>query len=184
VQRTNAHCWELHKGSIWDSWKKRGVFSHTQQTWHEAPLLPDNWDQKGFDLQTTEMWDSNKKKIVFMDGCLTGKYADLAEAYGMFSLDSWGSLDQIYLGWRKSILVTPGPLESIINTTNGVKMFWEEMGAGKSVGEALERIDYFGSGGVKMALFGPDGKRDIGDPEGDDVLYLYGKGLTNAYLAS
>ncbi|MHC4476158.1 MAG: dockerin type I domain-containing protein [Planctomycetota bacterium] len=180
VQRTHTECWQLKKGLIWDSWKKRGAFSYTRQTVGDRPLLPDDWDQRGFDFTTTGMVDNNKKKIVFIDGCISADWVDLAQSFGMYSLDSWGSLDQVYIGWRQPILVTTSILEPIINTTtDGVEMFWERMGQGNSVNDALRHIDYTAPWGVRLALFGPNGTLDLFQVQGDDNLYLWCLGGVN-----
>ena len=132
------------------------------------------------------MWENNHKKIVFVDGCLSAAYNDLAEAFGMYSLESWGSKDQIYIGWRQTILVTTGLLEPLINTTTkGIKMFWERMGQGDSISETLRYIDYNAPANVKMALFGPNGTRDLLDIEGDDNIFMYclpGVSINSIYL--
>jgi len=91
--------------------------------------LPNDWDERGFSLWNVGMHDSWNKKIVFVDGCLSAKYPDLAASYGVFSLQGQGSLDQIYIGWKIKVLVSKGIMEQILgNTTEGVRMFWEKNG--------------------------------------------------------
>ena len=176
VQRTHTICWQLKEGLIWDSWKERGVFSRTN--WG-APL-PDNWDNKGFSLWNLGMHEEWNKKIVFLDGCLSLKFWDLAQAYGMLSLQGQASLDQICIGWRIKVLVSTGIMEKIVgNTTEGVKMFWERMGAGDSVEGALRYTSTHGSAGMHMALWGLNGTTDFFDIDGDDNIFVMGHGIVN-----
>jgi hypothetical protein len=170
VQRTHTECWELKKGWIWDSWEKRGVFSWTNG---EVPL-PDDWDNRGFSLWSLEMHESWNKKIVFIDGCLSAtEPPDMAYAYGVFSEQGQGSKDQIYIGWTIKVLVSTGIVERVIgNTTEGVRMFWERMGYGDSVEDALEYTSTHGDYGVIP---------DLGDVDGDDNIFVWGHGFINLH---
>jgi hypothetical protein len=180
VQRTHTECWELKEGWIWDSWKKRGVFSWTNG---EVPL-PDDWDNRGFSLLDLEMYEEGNKKIVFVDGCLSAVFPDMAEAYGMFSLWNQGTHDQTYIGWREKVLTVPAGhiFDPVLFSTDGVKLFWWKMGQGGSgiSGSVWDALDYarrYGGGGVAKALFGDDTLMDIGNPDGDDNIFLWGYGL-------
>ena len=104
----------------------------------------------------------------------------MAASYGMYSVQGQGSLDQIYIGWREEVLVSTGIMEQIVgNTTAGVRMFWERMGYGDSVREALEYTSTHGSAGMLRALWGFNGMTDLGDQEGDDNLFVWGLGFGN-----
>jgi len=179
VQRTHTMCWR-YEPSWWHfNWQEIGVFSWTRQT-RDFPPLPDNWDNKGFDLWTLPMHDQWNKKIIFVDGCLSAERSDMAEAYGVFSLQGYGSLDQIYIGWREEVLVSTGIIENIVgNTTEGVRMFWERMGYGDSVEEALEHTSTHGGIGMRTAMWGINGMPDFGDVDGDDNIFVWGLGFTN-----
>ncbi|MHC4463561.1 MAG: dockerin type I domain-containing protein [Planctomycetota bacterium] len=183
VRRTHTKCWRYEKSGWWDiinNWHEIGVFSWTRQGIPGAPPLPDGWDTRGFDLWSLGMHDSWNKKIVFVDGCLSAKYNDMAHAYGVFSLQGQGSLDQIYIGWRIKILVSTGIMEEIIgNTTEGVRMFWERMGSGDDIYDALYYTYVHGSISMQEALWGLNGRPDIGELEGDDNIFLWGNGLIN-----
>ena len=185
VPRTHTDCWKYEKGSWWDvinNWHKIKAFSHTRHTVPAAPPLPDDWDNRGFDLWSLGMSDSWNKKIVFVDGCLSAYYTDMAYAYGVFSEQGQGSLDQIYIGWRKKVLTAPPGhiLDPILLSTDGVKIFWERMGRGDSVYEALYYTAIAGGEGVQTTLWGEiNGIPDIGNVEGDDNIFLYGNGLIN-----
>ena len=148
----------------------------------EEPL-PDDWDERGFNLWSLGMYDSWNKKIVFVDGCLSATAPpDMADAYGAFSLQGQGSLDQIYIGWRIKVLVTTGIMEQIVgNTTEGVRMFWERMGYGDDVHDALYYTYVHGSIGMQEAMWGVNGLPDIGQPEEDDNIFLWGNGLINQW---
>jgi len=149
VQRTHTICWR-YEPSWWHfNWQEIGVFSWTRQT-RNFPPLPDDWDNRGFDLWTLPMHDQWNKKIVFVDGCLSARYSDMAEAYGVFSLQGYGSLDQIYIGWRsEAVTAHPGTIWSWIEfCTDGVKLFWERMGDGTNVQSAL--LSTYVDGGTEM----------------------------------
>jgi len=175
VQRTNTVCWKHTERNWWfDKWEEIRVFSYINS---QEPL-PDDWDNRGFSLWSLGMHDSWNKKIIFVDGCLSAEYADMARAYGVFSLQGQGSLDQIYIGWRKEVLVSTGLMERIVgNTTEGVRMFWEEMGRGRTIWNALYETELSGGLGMRQALWGLNGTRDIGVINGDDNLFLYGNGI-------
>jgi len=183
VKRTHTICWELEEGWVWDSWKERGVFSYTRQSVPDAEPLPDNWDTRGFDLWLLGMQEQGNKKIVFVDGCLSALYPGMASSYGMFSLWNAGHHDQCYIGWKIEVLVSEGILERIIgNTTEGVRMFWERMGYGDTIFNALYYTSSRGDSAVKQALWGDNGMLDIGGglPEDiDDNIILWGEGLGN-----
>ncbi len=176
VQRTHTMCWELDEGWIWDSWKERGVFSFTNG---EEPL-PDDWDNRGFSLWSLGMHEEWNKKIVFVDGCLSIEYWDMAAAYGMFSWEGEGSKDQLYIGWRIKVLVSTGIMETIVgNTTEGIRMFWEQMGKNKSVKYALEYTSTYGGAGMQRAMWGLNGMPDFFDIDGDDNIFVVGNGIVN-----
>jgi len=182
IPRTRTECWKYEKGGWWDiisNWHKIGVFSYTQQSVPDADSLPDDWDTRGFDLWTLGMYDSWNKKIVFVDGCLSAtEPPDMAYAYGVFSLQGQGSLDQIYIGWRVKVLVSTGIMEQIVgNTTEGVRMFWERMGSGDDIYDALYYTSVHGGIGMRRAMWGDNGLLDIGDVGGDDKIFLWGNGL-------
>jgi len=182
VPRTHTECWKYEKGGWWDiidNWHKIGVFSFTRQTFPGLPLLPDDWDTRGFDLWSLGMYASWNKKIVFVDGCLSAKYPDMADAYGVFSLQGQGSLDQIYIGWRIKVLTTtPGSIfDPLLFSTDGVKLFWERMGYGDSIYDALYYTYLYGGGGIAEALWGLNRVPDIGASGTDDNIIVYGNGL-------
>ena len=143
--------------------------------------MPDDWDTRGFDLWSLGMYDSWNKKIVFVDGCLSATDPpDMADAYGVFSLQGQGSLDQIYIGWRIKVLVSTGLMEQIIgNTTEGIRMFWERMGLGDTIYDAFYYTSGHGGIGMRRAFWGENGMLDIGNVDGDDNIFLWGNGLIN-----
>lgn len=116
---------------------------------------------------------------MILGGCLSAKYNDMAKAYGMYSLQGQGSLDQIYIGWRIKVLTaTPGSIfDPVLFSTDGVKLFWERMGYGDDVYAALDYTRVHGGEGLRTTLWGLNGLLDIGEPDTDDNLLLYGNGL-------
>ena len=183
IRRTHTGCWKYEKSGWWDiinNWHQIKVLSYTRRSFPNAELLPDDWDIYGADLWALGMWEQWNKKIVFIDGCLSAAFNDLAQAYGMFSLQGQASLDQVYIGWRKKVLVAAGPMEDVVgNTTEGVRMFWEKMGNGNSVYDALSYTSTNGGIGMRRALWGENGMLDIGNPNEDDNIFCWGQGLNN-----
>lgn len=194
VYRTHTECWRYEKSGWWDiinNWHKIKVFSCTRQTMPDAEELPDGWDNRGFDLGTIRMSQSGyqmpeswNKKIVFVDGCLSATYpADMAYAYGMFSLQGQGSLDQIYIGWKTIYQTAESPIASLFSgdTTNGIKMFWERMGSqdGNDVRAALKYTSEHGTEQSIFSLWGPNAEMDLGDEQGDDNIFVRGLGFVN-----
>lgn len=141
------------KGWIKDITKEFDVTSDPNCA--NALPLPDDWDTRGFDLWSLGMHEEWNKKIVFVDGCLSGVYTDMAQAYGVFSLQGQGSKDQIYIGWTGTIDTHSIRLLEFFSgdTTAGVKMFWERLGLGDSVEEAFEYIDVHGSTQTQISFF-------------------------------
>jgi hypothetical protein len=180
VQRTFTNCWKRTEINWWpDDWGKIPALSWTRNTAPGAPLLPNDWDNRGFDLSSLGMYNSWNKKIVFVDGCLSATYQDMAYAYGVFSLQGQGSLDQIYIGWKESpethwlrfLEYCSG------DTTEGVRMFWERLGLGDSVENAFNYIDSNGSAQTQKSFFGDT----IWDRGKDDNIVLYGLGFVRLH---
>jgi len=97
-------------------------------------------------------------------------------------LSAWnaGHHDQCYIGWKIEVLVSKGIVDRLIgNTTVGVRMFWERMGYGDSLREALEYTSTHGSAGMLRAMWGPNGLPDFGDEQGDDNIFIRGLGSIN-----
>jgi len=105
----------------------------------------------------------------------------MAEAYGVFSEQGQGSKDQIYIGWRIKVLTTtPGSIfDPVLFSTDGVKLFWERMGHGDSIYDALYYTYVHGGGGIAETLWGINSIPDIGDVDEDDNIFLWGNGLIN-----
>jgi hypothetical protein len=174
VQRTCTNCWRREE--LWPHLKKEiYVFSKTCID----PPLPDNWDFDGFDLWQLQMHDSWSKKIVFIDGCKSADFNDMAEAYGVYSLQGQGSKDQIYIGWRIDI-------EQAIwdkfadDTTYGIKLFWDQMRLGKGIKQAFDYTanNFADHPGMPTSLWGGNRETDLYEgKEGDDNIILYGLGF-------
>ena len=171
--RTNKGFWE--KKGFWAKWSSNRAFSFFNT---QFPL-PNNWDNRGFSLWSLGMHDSRNKKIIFVDACLNAKYNDMPRAYGVLSLDGYGFLDQIYIGWRIKVQVGPSVGDALVGyTTEGIRLFWERMGYGGDLFDALQTIYYSSSGGnMNEAFWGENRSPDIGSLYGDDNLFLWGNGL-------
>ncbi|MFA5313957.1 MAG: hypothetical protein WC375_11705, partial [Methanomassiliicoccales archaeon] len=184
VQRTNTQCWRHWNVSPREFedpiYTKKGVFSYIGG-------LPGSWDQDGYDLWGIHltsgpyMHDSANKKIVFVDGCLSGVYNDMAQAYGVYYGTS--TMDQIYIGWNIEWTIHPLRFVDIFlsDTVNGTKMFWERMGTGSSptnnVYAAFTYVQNQGGQRMRNAFFGVDGMFDGGID--DDNIRIYGRGGQN-----
>ncbi|MGD0785437.1 MAG: hypothetical protein ABR969_06465 [Sedimentisphaerales bacterium] len=192
VQRTNTYCWRLVSEHTfwWDTYEQIGAFSFTAQTFSGYPTLPSNWDYRGFDLwgirmsdHSDRMADTSNKKIVFVDGCLSALFTDMAQAYGVFSLQGASSLDQIYIGWDIATIPSSEPIGEwfLGDTVNGIKMFWERMGTYSSmtnnVWAAFHYVEVNGSSQTRKTLFGLNSLFDGGD--GDDHIRIMGRGGVN-----
>ncbi|MCK5611611.1 hypothetical protein KAR91_57605, partial [Candidatus Pacearchaeota archaeon] len=174
VARTHTICWERTEVKwLPDRWEEIGVFSWTNG---EEPL-PNDWDNRGVSLWSFGMHDSMRKKIVFVDGCLSGVYSDMAQAYGVYSLAGYGSLDQIYIGWRNTVDTHPNRLIDFFSgdTTEGVRTFWERLGLGHSVQDAFEYIDSYGSTQAQKSFF-VDTIFSHGENDNDDNIVIGGHG--------
>jgi hypothetical protein len=76
--------------------------------------------------------------------------------------------------------VSTGIMEQIVgNTTEGARIFWERMGLGDSVYDALYYTYVYGGGGIVETLWGLNGVPDFGDVEEDDNIFVWGNGLIN-----
>jgi hypothetical protein len=183
VPRTHTECWR-YEPSWWHSdWQIIKVLSWTRQAMDDAPLLPGNWDTRGFDLWLLGMHDSGKKKIVFADSCFSalpymGLINDMSAAYGTNFPEVH---DQIYIGWR--IGVKQEAMLDILagDTTAGIKLFWQRMGVGDSVEEALQwTCDRPISEQMLRTMWGLlNPHTEFGDVDGDDNIFLWGNGLGN-----
>ena len=178
VQRTHTLCWKDTDRGWWDfinNWDEIGTVSFINP---EYPL-PNDWDNRGFDLSSLGMYDSWNKKIVFVDGCLSASFYDMAFAYGVYSLQGQGSLDQIYIGWTTTVETSSERLGEFLlgDTTEGVRMFWERLGLGDTIEEAFEYIDVYGSTQTQKSFFGLDTIFDYGGE--DDNIVFYGNGFIN-----
>jgi hypothetical protein len=183
VQRTNTSCWRGRSDSLWGTqWEEAGAFSHTQQTWPSSPTLPYEWDQRGFDLSALNMVESNRKKIVFVDTCNSACYNDMAEAYGMSSLSGLSSNDQIYIGWKKPVETSEALAAKFMgDTAETVRLFWEGMGNGKDVYDAVDWAYTNTDGWLKLLLWDNYGPEDISNPSSHTAIGTYGRpgGLDN-----
>ena len=58
-------------------------------------------------------------------------------------------------------------------------MFWERMGGGDSVREALEYTSSHGTLGMQRAMWGLNGLPNLGDQDDDDNIFVWGLGFIN-----
>ena len=141
----------------------------------DYPDLPNNMDVEAYDITLeTGMAIFQRKDFVFLDGCLTVLYYDLAWAFGIRGFD----YNQAFFGWRKEVLVSPGPLESLLLTTNGLRYFWERLEAGDEISDVIEYLNSSNlTRGERRALWGEDGFIDADphdDINADDNLAFWG----------
>ena len=180
VPRTHTECWRYVNSGPWSfgssgAYIKNYVFSYINP---EYPL-PSNWDDVGFDLTSLGMSEQNNKKIVFVDGCLSSTASDMAQAYGVYSLEGWGSLDQIYIGWRCSVKVGGGLSDLFLGSNEGIRWFWEKLGT--SEGNIMSAFNYTLSAPELTVryLWGPNCEMNLSDLDGDDNIFVQGLGFNN-----
>ena len=181
VARTHTTCWQCTPRWLRDLWESIPVLSYTTQTFPGAPLLPRQWDTRGFDLWGLGMFQQGNKKIVFIDTCKSAEYHDMAWAYGVFSLQGQGYRDQIYIGWRIDAMTAAWVSTLPGDTSTGVRIFWEEMGKGRTIMQALQNTTTHpaSNNNTVLALWGNNATLDIGNPNGDDNIFLWGTGDIN-----
>ncbi|MBL7215938.1 MAG: hypothetical protein ISS71_09700 [Phycisphaerae bacterium] len=187
IPRTFTMSWKQTVRNWWrDAWERIPVFSFTNRSLQGYPTLPEDWDNRGFDLWSLGMHDEPDKWIVFIDTCQSATLPDMAGAYGIFNS---GNNNQIYIGWRAEITVngiketfSPRNFEKYTSHTNpGIERFWEKMGTGSTVQEALQATtdaSYLGQDPV-IAIWGENTMMDLADPDSDDSIRVIGNGLTN-----
>jgi hypothetical protein len=186
VQRTCMACWQIGD-HWWSNDTELLALSWTRQTATSSPILPNNWDNRGFDLWTIGMHNSTGKRIVFVDGCQSARYPDMAYTFGLFNS---GNNDQIYIGWRPNVILNRGKnnlfaprnFEKFTARTNpGIIRFWEQMGLGKTVYQAMESTTSTGylPGETVIALWGENMQMNLGNESGDDNFFVRGTGTGN-----
>ncbi len=201
VQRTRFQCFEQRKTRYgefgWPSPFKMSYYwdvsalSYTQQSVPNAELLPSDGDpynphpldQVGLDLRKLDLWDSPKIDQAYIFGCLSARFPDLASAFGAFSLHNYGSHDQVFVGFREAVLQGTGAIWGGVadKLIEGLVIIGEELSRGKTLQQAIAKTEE-ADAGVRRALWGENGYMDA-EPDGDDVVFLYGYGfLSNIYL--
>ncbi|HEV57775.1 MAG TPA: hypothetical protein ENN87_09830 [Phycisphaerales bacterium] len=105
----------------------------------------------------------------------------MAWAYGVFSLQGQGYRDQIYIGWRIDAMTAAWVSTLPGDTSTGVRIFWEEMGKGRTIMQALQNTTTHpaSNNNPVLALWGNNATLDIGNPNGDDNIFLWGTGDIN-----
>ncbi|MBM4103244.1 MAG: hypothetical protein FJ263_04225 [Planctomycetes bacterium] len=140
------------------------------------------------------MHDTVNKWIVFVDCCRSAAFdtfdvqPDMARTFGIFNS---GNNNQIYIGWHYKITTTQSGHREIFSPRNfekyktkidpGIIRFWEKMGTGSTVEQALEattQASYLGED-TPLTLWGSNTKMDLAVPNSDDSIRVYGNGLTN-----
>lgn len=194
VPRTHMSCWKATPRR-WrsDKWETIKALSHTRQTSSMAAALPDDWDLRGFDLWSIGIHDEVNKWIIFIDCCRSAVYdlfdvPDMAQAFG---IGNSGNNNQIYIGWRSEITTSMSGKKEIFSPRNfekytakinpAIRRFWEKMGTGSTVQQALEattEASYLGQDPV-LAIWGMNTKMDLTAPHSDDSIRVFGNGLTN-----
>ena len=151
VPRTHFSCWKIKKGWVWDGWEKSAVFSFVRSDVpdpNNSPELPNNWDNNGYSLWSLGLSNSDKFEFVFIDGCFSAEFSDMAFAFGMGSQHNQSYQDQCYLGWRTEVLASSGLGGLIVRSTELVRLIFENLGYVQTLGVAIAGA--VSSGGVSM----------------------------------
>ena len=180
VQRTNFGIWEREWNwrRPFSRWVENRIFSFTRQSLHNAYPLPDDWDERGKDLDILGMYDQRNKKLVIKDACLSAFHLDVPFSYGIFSDSGQGFLNQTYVGWRIATELSGMKYIDqwrLDDSNEGWIIFWEQLGRGRSVGDALYRIFLRGSGPAQIAFFGYNMTPDLSNPDSDDNIRVFGR---------
>jgi hypothetical protein len=191
VQRTNlvtyrkTYMWGIPGPSSY--YKEVPALSYTRQTVPGVEPLPNNLDEWGFDLGDLRLYDDDKIRIGWFDGCRTAGYesgeegkdriccADLADVFGFLSLKAQGNKRSIFFGWRMITENRPGWPKIFSFVNSGQQIIWEALGNGRTIGQAIDMI-VGADVRIQEALWGPDKNYDF-TPNGDDNLFPYGSGL-------
>ncbi len=179
TNRTYSMIFRKKEGVVWDSWEEIPIYSWTTRTVPSTPPLPDGLDQTAADMKSLGMSESWNKKIVLHDVDGNGLYNDMAISYGMFSLQGQGSLDQIYISWRCTANHETGVFNFIRNSTEGLVKFFEGLGCGQSVKQALKFSHDSCCSTVNKSIWGENEEMNLGQLDGDDNLFIWGLGFGN-----
>jgi hypothetical protein len=183
VQRTTFQCYEKHEGYVWDSYDNVGVVSYTSR---DVPL-PDSLDNVVIDF-TRLLEGSTSRDFVPIDqmyvfGCLSATYPDMAAAQGCYGDHDNAYADMIYCGFTKAPLQNNGKWIFIPEMQNlgtlivqGLVIFFQQLGDGKRVDQARQYLEYSGQVeyGIKQALFQKAGLEFYGRGYGNVRFGYYG----------
>ena len=189
VPRTQFQCYTKREGYLWDSYDNVGVVSYTTNTDHNAEPLPDSLDNRAIDF-TRLLRGSYFLPIdqMYVFGCLSARFPDMATAQGCFGDHDNAANDMIYCGFTKKILqdnaewyLVPGLKKLLTYVIQGLVVFFDELGDGKTVPQAVATIENQGTD-IRQTLFGADG--NLNNTQGildrssadDDTLTFYGRG--------
>ncbi len=125
---------------------------------------------------------------MYIFGCLSAVYDDMARAQGCYGDHDNAAHDMIYCGFTKKVLqdnaewyLVPGLKELLTHVIQGLVIFFDELGDGKTIPQAVSVIEQQGTD-IRQALFGADGNlnntQGILDrsSEDDDTMTFYGSG--------
>lgn len=185
VVRPHLECW----GKTVEAWPwvgsmekyyKQRAYCWTRQTFPNdprVPPLPRFEDERSFDLTTLGLVNSNKIRILLLDGCQSLLYPALAYTFGMFSDWNAGNQDQIALGWR-NIFTQRGDsqINMLMGSGEGLKIIFDRLGQGRTIEYALNASAHATAITTVRALWGPNLQIDIGQPDSDDNFLVRGMG--------
>ena len=193
VPRTCMTCWKPG-----EHWWNRDEESRAFSYFHDLYPLPDDWDNRGFSLWSIQMYDTVNKWIVFIDCCRSAvtEMDDVPDMARTFGISNSGNNNQIYIGWRADVTTTQSGPREVFSPRNfekyttkinpGIKRFWEQMGAGSTVYNALQattEYDDLTEAETVLALWGYNMQMDLSGQDEDDYkrdnIRVFGNGVNN-----
>jgi hypothetical protein len=199
VQRTQFQCFRRSTSQNPGAFYDLGAVSYTRRSTPGAMALPlftgtpqpVSLDQYAYDITELCRPAPNRPcKIdqMYVFGCLSAAYSDMATAQGCFGDHDNAAHDMLYCGFTKEVtqnnakwLFLPGLRELLTHVVQGLVVFFNELGDEKTVPQAVSVIESQGTD-IRQALFGADG--DFNNTHGlldrsdedDDIMTFYGYG--------
>ncbi len=190
VQRTCFQCFRKSTIQNPGAFYNVGAFSYTRRSNLQASALPLYnelptplpLDNIAYDV--TQQIQQCKIDKMFIFGCLSAAYPDMAIAQGCDSLWDHSHGDMMYCGFGIKVLQANGGwMEGIgDNLVRGLSIFFDKLGQDKTMTQGIEAIQLEGIG-IRNQCLGLNGSYDA-DPDEDDhqALRFYGVQALNQKL--
>ncbi len=194
VQRTRFQCYALSRVYDPDNYYDVGAVSYTKYTNNNAVSLPfytvgnvtRPLDDFAYDMSSIFQRGEAFVDQMYVFGCLSAACPDMAIAQGCGQEHDQSVHDMLYVGFTKSITQNsydwiPGFKDLCTLVVQGLTVFFDELGDGKTIQQAIAKVEQQETG-IRTALFGTNGRLDNTwgatdrTSEDDDRLTVYGLG--------